>query len=64
MRMRSRILIRWTSRVHLSLTVPMDRAFNGQIILDEDFQLISLINFDQWPGLLVIDKVYLARDAV
>jgi hypothetical protein len=42
----------------------MDRAFNRQIILDEDFQLISFVNFDQWPGLLVIDKVYLARDAV
>lgn len=47
-----------------SPTVPMDRAFNGQIILDEHFQLISLVNFDQWAGLLAIDEVHLARDAV
>lgn len=54
-----------TFTVHLgSLTVPMDRAFNGQIVLDEHFQLISLVNFDQWAGLLAIDEVHLARDAV
>jgi len=42
----------------------MDRAFNGQSILNEHFQLISLVNFDQWAGLLAIDEVHLARDTV
>ena len=63
--MRIRVLIRCPFWVHLrSLTVPMDRAFNGQSILNEHFQLISLVNFDQWAGLLAIDEVHLARDTV
>lgn len=41
----------------VKLTVPMYRALNWQLILDKHFELVPLINFDQWAWLLAINKV-------
>jgi hypothetical protein len=44
--------------------MPMDRAFNWQLVDDKHFEFISLINFDQRAWLLVIDEIHLASKTV
>jgi len=39
--------------------MPMDGGFYGQVILDEDFKVISFFSFDKRAGLLVVDEIYL-----
>lgn len=45
-------------------TMPMDRRVYGEVVLDKDFQTISLINVDKRSRLLSIDKIDFAGDAI
>lgn len=44
--------------------MPMDGGFYGQVILDEDFKVISFFSFDKRAGLLVVDEIYLPRNSI
>lgn len=44
--------------------MPMDRRVDGEVVLDKDFQTISLINVDKRSRLLSIDEIDFAGDAI
>ncbi len=44
--------------------MPMDRAFNWELVDDKHFEFISLINFDQRAWQLAIDEIHLASETV
>ena len=42
----------------------MNGRINGQLVVHEDLNVISFINFDERAGLLAIDKVHVASNTV
>lgn len=44
--------------------MPMNGRINGQLVVHEDLNVISFVNFNQRARLLAIDKIDVATNAV
>lgn len=44
--------------------MPMDRGFDIQVVLDKDFDVVSLVNVNQRPWLLAVDNIYFALNSI
>jgi hypothetical protein len=46
------------------LTMPMNGRIDGQLVVHEDLNVISFVNFNQRARLLAINKIDVATNAV
>lgn len=44
--------------------MPVNSVFNGEVVLNEHFDVISLVNFDQRTGLKIINEVDIASESI
>lgn len=44
--------------------MPMNRGFDVQVILDKNFNIVSLVNVNQRAWLLAIDKVHFTLKSI
>jgi len=47
-----------------SLTVPMTRGFNSELIANEHLENVSFINLNQRARLLIVDEIHLAGEPI
>lgn len=48
----------------LQKSMPMNRGFDVQVILDKNFNIVSLVNVNQRAWLLAIDKVHFTLKSI
>ncbi len=44
--------------------MPMNRGFDRQLVPDEHFEVVSLVDFNQRTGLLAVDEIHFTSDTV